>query len=72
LIFPRIKLTNKLLGEPEMEWLESQFGPPANGPFSLKKWAKSRLFTLAPLAGPKQSLKEVAAHETFAAFFRLN
>jgi hypothetical protein len=72
LAVPRIKLIYKLLGEPKMEWMESQFGPSSNTLFSPKKWANSRLLPLARLAGPKQSLKEVAAHETFAAFFRLN
>jgi hypothetical protein len=55
-----------------MEGTESQFGPPSNALIILKKWANSRLLRLAPLVGPKHSLKEVAAHETFAAFFRLN
>jgi len=55
-----------------MEGMESQFGPSSNTLFSPKKWANSRFLPLARLAGPKQSLKEVAAHETFAAFFRLN
>jgi hypothetical protein len=72
LVVPRIKLINKLIGEPKMEWVESQFGPPADAPFRLKKRPNSRFLLKAALGGQKESLKEVAAHETFPGFFRLN
>ena len=34
--------------------------------------AKFAVFPIFPLVAPKHSLKEVAAHETFPTFFRLN
>jgi hypothetical protein len=55
-----------------MERTESQFGPPYNALFRLKKRPNSRFLLKTALAGLKHSLKEVAVHETFAAFFRLN
>jgi hypothetical protein len=69
---PRIKLCYKLFCEPNMERTESQFGPPYNALFRLKKRPNSRFLLKTALAGLKHSLKEVAVHETFAAFFRLN
>jgi hypothetical protein len=72
LVALRIKLSCKLVREPNLERTESQFGPPGSAPFSLKKRANSRFSLIAAPGCTKQSLKEVAAHETFAAFFRLN
>jgi hypothetical protein len=69
---PRIKLCCKPLRDPNLDRTESQFGPPSNTLFSLKKRANSRFSLLAAGGGPKESLKEVAAHETFPGFFRLN
>ena len=55
-----------------MELTESQFGPPSNALFRLKIAANWRFFLLRPLVTPKHSPKEVATHETFPGFFRLN
>jgi|HubBroStandDraft_6_1064221.scaffolds.fasta_scaffold805901_2 hypothetical protein len=68
----RIKLCCKPFRELRMERTESQFGPPSDALFSREKWANSRFLPLEPLVGLKHSLKEVAVHETFAGFFRLN
>ena len=65
---PRIKL----ISEPNMEPTESQYGPPSNACFHPKMQANSRFSLLSPLAASKHSLKEVATHETFPTFFRLN
>jgi hypothetical protein len=72
LVVPRIKLRCKELREPNLDRTESQFGPAADTLFSLKKRPNSRFLQRAALGGPKESLKEVAAHETFPGFFRLN
>jgi hypothetical protein len=55
-----------------MAQVQSQFGPPPNTPFSHKMAANSPFLLLAPLVVTEHSSKEVAAHETFPAFFRLN
>jgi hypothetical protein len=65
---PRIKL----ISEPNMELTESQYGPPSNACFHFKMQANSPFLLLPPPATPEHSLKEVAAHETFPTFFRLN
>jgi hypothetical protein len=68
----RIKLCCKPFRELRMERTESQFGPSSDTLFNLKKRANSRFSLLAARGCLKHSLKEVAAHETFAGFFRLN
>jgi hypothetical protein len=62
----------KLIGEPNMDLAQSQIGPLSNDPFSAKTQGKSRFPLLAPVVVTEHSSKEVAAHETFLAFFRLN
>jgi hypothetical protein len=68
LLAPRIKL----ISEPNMEWTESQYGPPSNARFRPKMQSNSRFSYFCPWWPPKHSLKEVAALETFPTFFRLN
>jgi hypothetical protein len=72
LLVSLIKLYRDLSREPNIELSKSQFGPPSEGPFSPKTLINSRFLPLTPLTAPKHSLKEVAAHETFVVFFRLN
>ena len=55
-----------------MAQAQSQFGPPPNDPFPNKMPANSPFLLLAPLVVTEHSSKEVALHETFHAFFRLN
>jgi hypothetical protein len=55
-----------------MAQAQSQFGPPRNAPFSHKIAANSRFLLPTALVVTEHSSKEIALHETFPAFFRLN